>query len=156
FAGCIGKLRCLSIPPAYLNWIYAWLLDRKRFIEINETRSRWFNIDKGCPQGSALSPTLFITYNCDLGSSLANCTKKRIKIFIDHLEYYLYLTDQPINTNKAQALFTARAIGHPKFDIHFNSGSKEKINWVPEYKYLGYLISSKLGWDKFLKFIMNK
>ncbi|CAF5228212.1 unnamed protein product, partial [Rotaria magnacalcarata] len=74
FAGCIGKLRCLSIPPAYLNWIYAWLLDRKCFIEINETRSRWFNIDKGCPQGSALSPTLFITYNCDLGSSLANCT----------------------------------------------------------------------------------
>ncbi|CAF4298278.1 unnamed protein product, partial [Rotaria magnacalcarata] len=143
FAGCIGKLRCLSIPPAYLNWIYAWLLDRKRFIEINETRSRWFNIDKGCPQGSALSPTLFITYNCDL--------EKRIKIFIDHLEYYSYLTDQPINTNKTQALFTARAIGHPKFDIHFNSGSKEKINWVPEYKYLGYLISSKLGWDKFLK-----
>ncbi|CAF4483837.1 unnamed protein product, partial [Rotaria magnacalcarata] len=143
FAGCIGKLRCLSIPPAYLNWIYAWLLDRKCFIEINETRSRWFNIDKGCPQGSALSPTLFITYNCDL--------EKRIKIFIDHLEYYSYLTDQPINTNKTQALFTARAIGHPKFDIHFNSGSKEKINWVPEYKYLGYLISSKLGWDKFLK-----
>ncbi|CAF2948356.1 unnamed protein product [Rotaria sp. Silwood2] len=183
FDCCIGKLRCLGIPPAYLNWIYAWLLDRRSFIEINETKSRWFNIDKGCPQGSVLSPTLFITYNCDLGSSLASCTshlfaddlavivagqlgikysyqcldlEKRIKVFIDHLEYYSYLTDQPINTNKTQALFTARAIGHPKFDIHFNSGSKEKINWVPEYKYLGYLISSKLGWDKFLKFIMNK
>ncbi|CAM4839407.1 unnamed protein product, partial [Rotaria magnacalcarata] len=178
FDDCIGKLRCLGIPPAYLNWIYAWLLDRRSFIEINETRSRWFNIDKGCPQGSVLSPTLFITYNCDFGSSLASCTshlfaddlavivadqlgikysyqcldlEKRIKIFIDHLEYYSYLTDQPINTNKTQALFTARAIGHPKFDIHFNSGSKEKINWVPEYKYLGYLISSRLGWDKFLK-----
>ncbi|CAF4934080.1 unnamed protein product, partial [Rotaria magnacalcarata] len=112
FDGCIGKLRCLGIPPAYLNWIYVWLLDRRSFIEINETRSRWFNIDKGCPQ------------------------EKRIKIFIDHLEYYSYLTDQPINTYKTQALSTARAIGHPKFDIHFNSGSKEKINWVPEYKYL--------------------
>ncbi|CAF5115880.1 unnamed protein product, partial [Rotaria magnacalcarata] len=137
----------------------------------------WFNIDKGCPQSSVLSPTLFIIYNCDLGSSLANCTshlfaddlavivagqlgikysyqcldlEKRIKVFIDHLEYYSYLIDQPINTNKTQALFTARAIGHPKFDIHFNSGSKEKINWVPEYKYLGYIISSKLVWDKFL------
>ncbi|CAF4194111.1 unnamed protein product, partial [Rotaria magnacalcarata] len=178
FDDCIGKLRCLGIPPAYLNWIYAWLLDGRSFIEINETRSRWFNIDKGCPQGSVLSPTLFITYNCDFGSSLASCTshlfaddlavivadqlgikysyqcldlEKRIKIFIDHLEYYSYLTDQPINTNKTQALFTARAIGHPKIDIHFNSGSKEKINWVPEYKYLGYLISSRLGWDKFLK-----
>ncbi|CAF4345612.1 unnamed protein product, partial [Rotaria sp. Silwood2] len=173
FEGCIGKVRRLGIPPAYLNWIYAWLLDRRGFIEINETRSRWFNIDKGCPQGSVLSPTLFITYNCDLGSSLAGCIshlfaddlagivtgqlgikytyqcldlEKRLKVFIDHLEYYSCLTDQPINTNKTQALFTTRAIGHPKFDIHFNSGSKEKISWVPEYKYLGYLISSKLGW----------
>ncbi|CAF3818990.1 unnamed protein product [Rotaria sp. Silwood1] len=166
FAGCIGTLRRLGISPAYLNWIYAWLLDRR-----------------GCPQGSVLSPTLFITYNCDLGSSLAGCIshlfaddlagivadqlgikytyqcldlEKRLKVFIDHLEYYSCLTDQPINTNKTQALFTTRAIGHPKFDIHFNSGSKEKINWVSEYKYLGYLISSKLGWGKFLKFIMNK
>ncbi|CAF5165747.1 unnamed protein product, partial [Rotaria magnacalcarata] len=108
----------------------------------------WFNIDKGCPQSSVLSPTLFIIYNCDLGSYLANCTshlfaddlavivagqlgikysyqcldlEKRIKLLIDHLEYYSYLIDQPINTNKTQALFTARAIGHPKFDIHFNS-----------------------------------
>ncbi|CAF3913491.1 unnamed protein product [Rotaria sp. Silwood2] len=174
FAGCIGKLHRLGIPPAYLNWIYAWLLDRRGFIEINETRSRWFNIDKGCPQGSVLSPTLFITYNCDLGSSLAGCIshlfaddmagivagqlgikytyqcldlEKRLKVFIDHLEYYSCLTDQPINTNKTQALFTTRAIGHPKFDIHFNSGSKEKINWVSEFKYLGYLISPKLSWD---------
>ncbi|CAF3804835.1 unnamed protein product [Rotaria sp. Silwood1] len=166
FAGCIGTLRRLGISPAYLNWIYAWLLDRR-----------------GCPQGSVLSPTLFITYNCDLGSSLAGCIshlfaddlagivadqlgikytyqcldlEKRLKVFIDHLEYYSCLTDQPINTNKTQALFTTRAIGHPKFDIHFNLGSKEKINWVSEYKYLGYLISSKLGWGKFLKFIMNK
>jgi hypothetical protein len=71
--------------------------------------------------------------------------EKRLKVFIHHLQYYSCLTDQPINTNKTEALFTARAIGHPKFDIHFNSGSKEKINWVAEFKYLGYLISSKIG-----------
>jgi len=54
--------------------------------------------------------------------------EKCLKVFIHHLQYYSCLTDQPINTNKTEALFTARAIGHPKFDIHFNSGSKEKIN----------------------------
>jgi hypothetical protein len=52
--------------------------------------------------------------------------------------------------------FSARAIGYPKFDIHFNYGTKEKINWVPKYKYLGYLISAKLGWGKFVKCMTTK
>jgi hypothetical protein len=76
-----------------------------------------------------------------------------------HLEYYsCLLTDQPININKTEALFTARAaIGNPKFDIFvLIPVLKQKINWVSEYKYLGYIISSKLGWGKFLKFIMTK
>ncbi|CAF1218164.1 unnamed protein product [Adineta steineri] len=173
FLGCIGKLRNLGIPKAYLDWIEAWLLNRRCFIEINNKRSRWFSIEKGGPQGSVLTPTLFISFNCDMGSSLPGCIshffaddlagiisgqlgikysaqcldlEKRLKVFLDHLEYYSCLTDQPINTNKTEALFSARAIGFPKFNLHFNYGSKEKINWVPEYKYLGYVISSKLGW----------
>jgi hypothetical protein len=38
--GCIGKLRRLGIPPSYLNWIVAWLNDRRCFIEINKSKSR--------------------------------------------------------------------------------------------------------------------
>jgi hypothetical protein len=183
FRGCIGKLRNLGIPPSYLNWIEAWLVNRRCFIEVDGKKSRWFSIEKGGPQGSVLTPTLFITYNCDMGLSLSGCLnhlfaddlagivagqlgikytaqcldlEKRIKVFLDQLEYYSCLTDQPINTNKTEAVFSARAIGFPKFDIHFNYGMKEKIKWVPEYKYLGYLISSKLGWGKFLKYMMAK
>jgi hypothetical protein len=32
-----------------------------------------------------------------------------------------------------------------------NSGDDDKINWRQEYKYLGYIISSKLGWGKLIK-----
>jgi hypothetical protein len=42
--------------------------------------------------------------------------EKRTKNFLDNLEYYSCLTDQPINTNKTEALFSARAIGYPKFN----------------------------------------
>ncbi|CAF1217274.1 unnamed protein product [Rotaria sordida] len=77
--------------------------------------------------------------------------EKRVKIFIDQLEYYSCLTGQPINFNKTEAMFSARAIDHPNFVISFCHETKEIIKWVPEYKYLGYLISSKLGWGKFLK-----
>jgi len=53
-------------------------------------------------------------------------------------------------------MFSARAIGNPKFDIHFNDCSQTKIRWVPDFKYLGYIISSKLGWGKLLKSTMFK
>ena len=82
--------------------------------------------------------------------------EKRIKVFLDSLEYYSCLTDHPVNFNKTEAMLSLRAIGHPNFNIHFRHNTKALIKWVPEYKYLGYLISSKLGWGKFLKYIMTK
>mgnify|MGYP001093691166 FL=1 len=67
---CIGKLtvRRLGIPLSYLNWIENWLNDRKGFIEINNCRSRCSAIGKGGPQGSVLTPTIFlvITATCIL------------------------------------------------------------------------------------------
>ena len=53
-------------------------------------------------------------------------------------------------------MFSARAIGSPKFNIHLNDSYKTMINWVPDFKYLGYVISSKLDWGKFLKSTMLK
>ncbi|CAF2906990.1 unnamed protein product [Rotaria sp. Silwood2] len=71
------------------------------------------------------------------------------ELFLDQLEYYSCLTDQPISFNKTEAMFSARAIGHSNFVIRFCHETKEIIKWVPEYKYLGYLISLKSGWVNF-------
>ena len=183
FLDCIGKLRNMGIPPSFLNWIEVWLNNRRCFIEINGSKSCWLCIEKGGPQRSVLIPTLFITYNCDMGNSLYSCishffadnlagimagqigikyssqcldSEKRIKMFLDSLEYYFCLTDQPINFNKTEAMFSSRAIGHPNFNIHLRHNTKELIKWISEYKYLSYLIPSKLGWGKFLKYMMTK
>ncbi|CAF1573779.1 unnamed protein product [Rotaria magnacalcarata] len=163
FLGCIGKLRNLGIPPSYLNWIQAWLVNRRCYIEFNGCSSD----ATGGPQGSVLTTTSFITYNCDMNSSLSCCIphffaddlagilagqlgikyssqcldlEKRIETFLDCLEYYSCLTDQPINLNRTETMFSARAIGLPNFDIHFSHGTKESINLISEYKYLGYII----------------
>jgi hypothetical protein len=176
--GCIGKLRRLGIPPSYLNWIEAWLRDRRCFIEINNSKSRWFEIEKGGPQGSVLTPTLFISFHCDMSKSLSGCTshffaddvaailagqlgvrytnqcldlEQRIKSFLDRLERYSLLADQPLNYAKTEAIYSARAVGHPKFNIKFEGWNEIQINWKSDYKYLGYVISSKLGWGKLIK-----
>jgi hypothetical protein len=46
--------------------------------------------------------------------------EKRIKSFLDRLEFYSLLADQPLNHSKTEALFSARAVGYPKFDIKFD------------------------------------
>jgi len=175
--GCVGKLRRLGIPIAYTNWIFNWINNRKSFIEINGYRSRWFSIGKGAPQGSVLTPSLFITFHCDMSSFLSNFTshcfaddvayiisgqiglrysdqcldlEKRIKSLLDLLEVYSVLTDQPLNYEKTEAMFSSRAIGAPKIDIKF-SGHSQNISWKSDFKYLGYIISSKLGWNKLIK-----
>jgi hypothetical protein len=94
--------------------------DRKGYIEIEEMKSRCFLIEKGGPQGSVLTPTVFITYHCDMSLFLAGCTshyfaddvaaslagqlgvkytnqcldlEKRVKSFLDCLEFYSTLAD---------------------------------------------------------------
>ncbi|CAF4179157.1 unnamed protein product, partial [Adineta steineri] len=151
-SGCIGKLFRLGIPRSYILWIDAWLRCRRCYIEIKGHKSRYFNIEKGGPQGSVLTPTLFISYHCDMGQLLSSCTshffaddvaailagqmgvrftdqcldlEKRVKSFLDRLEFYSCLSDQPLNRSKTDALFSAHAIG--------------------------YIISSKLDWGKLIK-----
>ena len=169
FEGCLGKLKRMGIPKAYLRWIDTWLRGRRAYIEIAGQKSRWFNILKGCPQGAVFSPTLFITYHADMGEFLGFCLshfftddlaavlagsigmkystqcldlEKKLNLFFDNLLFYSTLTSQPINFSKTVGLWSARAIGSPKFEI---SAGDNQIRWVKEFKYLGYWVTPKLG-----------
>jgi hypothetical protein len=169
FEGCLGKLKRMGLPRAYLRWINTWLQGRRAYIEIAGKKSRWFNILKGGPQGSIFSATLFITYHADMGDFLGVCLshffaddlaavvagsigmkytaqcldlEKKLQLFFENLEYYSTLTAQPINYAKTEGVWSARAIGPPKFDI---STGDNKIQWTSEFKYLGYWVTPKLG-----------
>lgn len=176
FQGCIGKLLRMGIPIAYVNWIKKWLLGRRCTIDINGKRSRWFRIMRGGPQGSCFTPTLFITYHADMGNFLPSAAsfffaddlaavlagqigiryadqcidlERRLSVLFEHLEYYAILSVQPINYSKTQAMWSARAVGYPNPMPRLECGGQE-IVWVNSYKYLGYPISTKLGWGKII------
>jgi hypothetical protein len=129
--GCLGKLRRMGIPKSFLNWIEAWLVNRRAFIEIKGKKSRCFPISLGGPHGSVFTPTLFITYHSDLTGFLNICSsfmfaddlaavlagnigdkytsqcldlERKLKIFLDNLEHYAVLSVQPVNLSKTKAL----------------------------------------------------
>lgn len=174
-AGCLGKLRSMGIPSSYVNWIKSWIENRTAFIEIEGVRSRWFRIGRGGPQGSCFSPTLFLTYHADMENFIGECTpffsaddlaavlagrigvkftdqcidlERRLRKFLDNLEFYSLLTLQPINYKKTEAMWSSRSPRHPVIDLRCGS---ESVRWVDNFKYLGYWISPRLDWGLMIK-----
>ncbi|CAF1271166.1 unnamed protein product [Rotaria magnacalcarata] len=176
FEGCLGKLISLGVPLAYVKWIQTWLLGRKATIEVQGKRSRWIEINRGGPQGSSLTPSLFITYHSDMADYIPGAMsfffaddlaavlagqigirftdqcidlERRLQIFLDQLEYYSILAVQPINYSKTQAMFSARAVGYPNPMPKVQCGDN-LIEWISMFKYLGYWLTTKLGWGNML------
>ena len=81
--------------------------------------------------------------------------ERRLGIFFNDLEYYSLLAVQPINCNKTQAMWTARAIGYPNPMPILNCGS-HIICWTNKYKYLEYWITTKSGWSTLIKQTLMK
>ena len=52
-------------------------------------------------------------------------------------------------------MFSAHAIGHPKFDLFFPSNNSQ-VQWKSNYKYLGYIVCTNLGWGKFILHMETK
>ena len=54
------KLQAHGIKGKLLNWIRAFLTDRRQRVIINNSQSNESNVDSCVPQGSVLRPLLFL------------------------------------------------------------------------------------------------
>ena len=66
--GLVVKLNRFGIPSGLLKLLTSWLKDRCAYVEFGENKAKIFYIHAGLPQGSSLSPYLFIVYHCDIVS----------------------------------------------------------------------------------------
>ncbi|CAF5011640.1 unnamed protein product, partial [Rotaria socialis] len=68
--GLVVKLNRMGIPLGLLKLIISWLNDRRAYVIFGENKSKNFYTHIGLPQGSSLSPYLFIVYHSDLVTCL--------------------------------------------------------------------------------------
>jgi len=82
----ISKLRRYGVVGLLLDWIKAFLKNRKQRVIIDGCSSSEGEVTSSVPQGSVLAPTLFLIFINDLESVISH---SKIKLFADDSKYYI-------------------------------------------------------------------
>lgn len=84
----LKQVQSFGITGEALNWLKAFLSDRKQKVIVNGSESQWVSVLSGIPQGSILGPVLFSLFVNDLPGEV-QCL---ISMFADDTKIYLPLT----------------------------------------------------------------
>ena len=68
-----------------LKWLEDFLSERRQRVILNGEESEWVPVTSGIPQGSVLSPMLFIIYTNDMPETV----RSMCKLFADDSKLYL-------------------------------------------------------------------
>jgi hypothetical protein len=167
--GLLVKLYRMNMPVALLKMIESWLKGRTASICYGKTKSNIFQSLIGLPQGSSLSPYIFIVFHSDLvthlGAHSAHLFADDLNVLIraplqklytalvkfleiegtricERIASYSHSWKQPINVAKTVAQVFYSQVTKPVVKI---SMLGENIKVVDTFKYLGFTWSSKLS-----------
>ena len=167
--GLIVKLNRMCIPLGLLKLIISWLTDRRAYVTFGKSISKIFYTHVGLPQGSSLSPYLFIVYHSDLTTCIGahsshifaddlnvlitppiNRELKPMMKFLEEegtrvcneIANYSKRWHQPINISKTVAQVFHSQIKNPVVNVYMKS---QKLQLVKEFKYLGFTWTNKMS-----------
>ena len=74
YKNLLAKLPAFGFTPTHHKWIESFLANRSIKVVVDGMSSESFSINAGVPQGSVISPTLFLIYINDLIGQTSNPT----------------------------------------------------------------------------------
>ena len=169
--GLLYKLKKLDIQGNVLEYIQHFLSNRSIQVRIGGEFSRTYSVQNGTPQGSVLSPLLFLLMINDLPDKL---TKIETSIFADDtclfksgqnldtvtrnvqknlnsLASWCDLWGFKINLDKTVAVLFTHRRGGCYLEIN-----DERIKMENHAKFLGLIFDAKLTWAEHINYLTNR
>ena len=84
------KLKKINIRNDLINWIEAFITNRRQKVAVNGKESKWHKVTSGIPQGSVLGSLLFVLYVNDL----PDLTKSNTFLFADDIKIFRAITNK--------------------------------------------------------------
>lgn len=171
------KLQSLGIRGSLNEWILSFLVNRKISVKLGDITSTTNNLNLGVPQGSVLSPLLFILFINDLESHISSEFNFCLTMFADDtticttaestemLEsnanrllalFYNWCSSNKliINTSKTKyIIFHNRTTELQNISPQLNNILLER---VPNTKFLGLYIDENLSWTTHVDYVVGK
>jgi exonuclease III len=167
------------IPLVYIRWIESFLNDRTTTIKLFEGESQPFATRTGIPQGSPVSPIIFLFFIADLLDTTNNEARQISAVgFVDDVNVLVYGPSTETNCRKLEGVHRECAqwaathgvrFAPDKYEIiHFSRASKKfNMQAIPRIdglrheakdhiRILGVEIDSKLSWGPHINRIQDK
>ena len=184
--GLLSKMEDMEVPYRFRNFARSFLSSRRAEVEVNGRRSRKVYLNEGLPQGSSLSPMLFVVFINDIGvdldpktteslfaddTSIWQCgpkdatRKKPDEVRQDIGEEMQKEVDKILEwANKWKMTINADKtkaliISTSSGDRSWNPKIKleeEKLKTSSEYKFLGFTIDNQLRFNKHVDNVVGK
>ena len=112
------KLKSYGIEGHLVEWITAFLTDRKQRVVVNESYSCWSDVTSGIPQGSSLDPILFSLYINDLPASVHN----QVLMFADDTKLFsrIHRSNSACDISNMQRDIDSLVLWSKKWQLLFN------------------------------------
>ena len=155
----------LNLPKRFIRYVRHFLSGRKTRVEVNGDRSDTFRLDKRLPQGSSITPLLFLIFINDIDVDLDSNTSSSLfaddtaacmsdgkirgsntvlmQMEIDKIMAWAEKWKMKVDKGKTKAIVTSSSRSDTSWDPGFTAGGKT-IEAVQDYKFLGVTVDNEL------------
>ena len=175
--GLLFKMQEMNLPARYIKYVRHFLSGRKTRVEVNGRRSNTFRLDEGLPQGSSISPLLFLIFINDIDVELdmettaslfaddtatwmkdgkiRGSNRELMQGEVDKILAWAEKWKMKVNSGKTKVMVISSSIGDRTWNPEMTAGTSP-IEAVKAYRFLGVTVDNDLRFTEHINNITEK